>query len=99
MRLAKQIGVSWITAHRILRKIRIAMSHRDSVYRLYDLIEIDNALVGGRKSGKRGRGAESTVAVLIAVENRSNRAGFIEYAVTSWPPWDWSAKPSTMPPV
>jgi len=57
-RLSRQIGVSWITASRMLRKIRIAMGHRDSVYRLHDLIEIDDALVGGRRSGKRGRGAE-----------------------------------------
>ena len=41
VRLAKQIDVSWITASRMLRKIRIAMGHRDSLYRLYDLIEID----------------------------------------------------------
>ena len=58
VRLSKQIQVSWVTACRILRKIRIAMGHRDSIYRLHDLIEIDDALVGGRRSGKRGRGAE-----------------------------------------
>lgn len=76
-RLAKQIGTSWITAHRMLRKIRIAMGHRDSVYRLHDLVEIDDALVGGRKPGKRGRGAEGKVPVLVAVENRDSGAGFI----------------------
>ena len=77
LRLAKQIGVSWITAHRMLRKIRIAMGHRDSVYRLHDLIEIDDALVGGRRPGKRGRGAAGKVPVLVAVENRDSGAGFI----------------------
>jgi len=77
MRLSKQIGVSWITASRMLRKIRIAMGHRDSLYRLHDLIEIDDAMVGGRRSGKRGRGAESKSAVLVAVENRDVCAGFI----------------------
>ena len=77
LRLAKQIGVSWITAHRMLRKIRIAMGHRDSVYRLHDLIEIDDALVGGRRPGKRGRGAAGKVPVLVAVENRGSGAGFI----------------------
>ncbi len=77
MRLAKQIGVSWITASRMLRKIRIAMGHRDSIYRLHDLIEIDDAFVGGRRSGKRGRGAEGKTPVLVAVENRDQRAGFI----------------------
>jgi transposase-like protein len=53
LRLAQQVGVSWITAHRMLRKIRQAMGHRDSLYRLEDLIEVDDALVGGRRSGKR----------------------------------------------
>ena len=77
MRLSKQVGVSWITASRMLRKIRIAMGHRDSLYRLHDLIEIDDALVGGRRSGKRGRGAEGKSAVLVAVENRNQHAGFI----------------------
>lgn len=77
VRLAKQIDVSWITASRMLRKIRIAMGHRDSIYRLHDLIEIDDALVGGRRSGKRGRGAEGKSAVLVAIENRDARAGFI----------------------
>ena len=45
-RLCKQIEVSWITASRMLRKIRIAMGHRDSIYRLHDLIEIDDAFGG-----------------------------------------------------
>jgi hypothetical protein len=40
MRLAKHIGILWITASRMLRKIRIAMGYRDSRYRLQDLIEI-----------------------------------------------------------
>jgi transposase-like protein len=77
LRLAKLIGVSWITASRMLRKMRIAMGHRDSIYRLHDLIEIDDAFVGGRRSGKRGRGAGGKSPVLVAVENRDGRAGFI----------------------
>ncbi len=77
MRLSKQIGISWITASQMLRKIRIAMGHRDSLYRLQDLTEIDDALVGGRRSGKRGRGAEGKSSVLVAVENWGQRAGYI----------------------
>lgn len=77
VRLSRQIGVSWITASRMLRKIRIAMGHRDSVYRLHDLIEIDDAFVGGRRSGKRGRGAAGKSPVLVAIENRDSHAGFI----------------------
>ena len=62
----------------MLRKIRIAMGHRDSIYRLHELIEIDDTLIGGRHTGgKRGRGAEGKTSVLVAVENREKRAGFI----------------------
>lgn len=77
MRLSKQIGVSWITASRMLRKIRIAMGHRDSLYRLHEMIEFDDAMVDGRRNGKRGRGAEGKSPVLVAVENRDACAGFI----------------------
>ena len=61
----------------MLLKIPIAMGHRDSIYRLHDRIEIGAALVGGRRSGKRGRGAERKVPVLVAIANRDARAGFI----------------------
>ena len=47
LRLSKQIGVSWITAHRMLRKMRHAMADRDSIYRLGGLVELDDAFVGG----------------------------------------------------
>ena len=77
VRLSKQIGGSWITASRMQRKMRIAMGHRDSIYRLHDLIEIDDTLVGGRRSGKRDCGAEGKTPVRVAIENRGQRAGFI----------------------
>jgi transposase-like protein len=82
-RLRKLIGVSWITASRMLRKLRAAMGERDARYRLTDLIELDDALVGGRRSGgKRGRGAEGKTPILVAVENRGERAGFVAIEVT-----------------
>src|SRR5699024_11868760 len=64
LRLSKLIGVSWSTAHFMLRRLRRAMADRDSIYRLSGLIEVDDALVGGRQPGKRGRGAEGKVPVL-----------------------------------
>jgi len=80
LRLSRQINVSWITASRMLRKIRIAIGHRDSIYRLHELIEIDDALIGGHHTeGKRGRGAErkAPTSILVVVENRGKCAGFI----------------------
>jgi len=55
LRLAKFLGVSWLTAHRMLRKIRVAMGDRDRGYKLTGFIELDDAYVGGKRSGgKRG---------------------------------------------
>jgi len=78
LRLTKHIGVSWPTAHKMLRKIRTAMAHRDSIYRLFhQLVELDDTYVGGKKPGKRGRGAGGKKAVLVAVENKGKGAGFV----------------------
>ncbi len=77
LRLSKLIEVNWRTARLILRKVREAMGHRDSLYRLSGTIEIDDAFVGGKQKGKRGRGASGKTAVLVACENREKKAGFI----------------------
>lgn len=77
LRLSKHIGVSWLTARTMLRKIRIAMAHRGSIYRLQNLIEFDDTYVGGKRAGKRGRGAEGKKPVLVAVETRNKGAGFV----------------------
>ncbi|PTQ78661.1 hypothetical protein C8R28_10648 [Nitrosomonas ureae] len=66
LRLSKRMNVSWITASRMLRKIRIAMGHRDSIYRLEELIEIDDALIGGDRLGESvGGGAERKTPILV----------------------------------
>ena len=77
LRLSKHIGVSWVTANRMLRKLRTVMSYRDSAYRLENVIELDDAFIGGKKAGKRGRGAGGKTPVLVAVENRGTHAGFM----------------------
>ncbi|MGH8607596.1 MAG: IS1595 family transposase, partial [Gammaproteobacteria bacterium] len=81
LRLSKLLDVSWPTAHRMLRKLRIAMGHRDSLYRLRDWIELDDALVGGKRPGKRGRGAEGKTPVMVACETHGERAGFLAMEV------------------
>lgn len=53
------------------------MAHRDSIYRLAGLIESDDAYVGGKKPGKRGRGAAGKKPILIAVEKHGHHAGFM----------------------
>ena len=77
MRLSQMIGVSWPTARSMLRKLRVAMGDRDRGYDLQGLVELDDALVGGRRRGKRGRGAAGKTAVLFAVERRQKGAGYL----------------------
>ena len=77
LRLSKLIGVTWRSAYRILRILRKAMGNRDSIYRLTEIVELDDALVGGKKPGKRGRGTQGKVSVLVACENRGGRPGFL----------------------
>lgn len=70
LRLSKELDVCWLTAHRMLRKLRTVMADRDSLYRLCGQIELDDALVGGKRHGKRGRGALGKTPIVVAVERR-----------------------------
>jgi len=49
----------------------------------FNLIELDDTYVGGKKAGKRGRGAEGKKPVLVAVEKRGRKAGFIAMTAVS----------------
>ena len=62
---------SYHTAWQWLHKLRRAMvrPHRD---RLSGMIEVDETYVGGKKPGKRGRGAAGKALVGIAVEDKGD---------------------------
>lgn len=77
LRLAKLLGVSWRTAHKMLRKLRTAMGHQDSLYRLHGVIELDDAFIGGKRAGKRGRGAAGKTPVIVACEHNGGKPGFV----------------------
>ena len=63
---------AWIWLH----KLRRAMVRPDQD-RLSGIIQVDETYIGGKKPGKRGRGAEGKVLVLILVEKHERRAGRI----------------------
>jgi len=60
---------SYRTAWSWLHKLRRAMI-RPGRDKLSGIVEVDETLVGGSQSGKRGRGAEKKELVLVAVEDR-----------------------------
>jgi hypothetical protein len=72
LRLTKLIGVSWITAHRMLR---VAMGDQNRLYRLEGIIELDEAFVGGKDSGKRGRGAGGKTANWLRANTTAGSRG------------------------
>jgi transposase-like protein len=74
LQLMKFLGLgSYKTAWSMLHKIRKAMANRDAHYRLAGLLELDDAYVGSKQSGKRGRGAEKKTVVLAGIEVPDNQ--------------------------
>lgn len=79
--LQKILGIgSYKTAWTWLHKFRRVMILSDRE-KLSGEIEVDETLVGGKKSGKRGRGAEGKVLVLIAVEVKEYGTGRVRLAL------------------
>ena len=63
--LQRQLGVTYKTAWRIGHKIRDLISGDDDMSKLVGHVELDEAYVGGRRSGgKRGRGAPGKTVVM-----------------------------------
>lgn len=70
---------SYRTAWRWLHKLRRAMV-RPGRDRLSGTVEVDEAYVGGERSGKRGRGAEGKALVFIAAQADGSKIGRIRLA-------------------
>jgi transposase-like protein len=70
---------SYRTAWRWLHKLRRAMV-RPGRDRLAGAVEVDEAYLGGERSGKRGRGAEGKALVLIAAQVDGAKIGRIRLA-------------------
>jgi transposase len=62
--LQRQLGVTYKTAWRIGHKIREQMDKGEVKQLLAGHVEIDEAYVGGRRPGKRGRGAAGKTIVM-----------------------------------
>jgi hypothetical protein len=67
--LGRRLGVRQSTAWKIKHKLAQVMMERDASQRLTGRVEIDDAYVGGeRTGGKRGRGAPGKTPFVAAVE-------------------------------
>ena len=68
--LQRQLGVTYKCAWRMQRQIRKLMRFKGS--KLSGIVEIDDTYIGGRRSGKRGRGAEGKTPVFGMVQRKGN---------------------------
>ncbi|GEM_PF-1826363 len=66
--LKRHLGVSYPTAWLIRHKLMQAMAEREQRYVLGGKVQVDDAYMGGERSGgKAGRGSENKVAIVAAV--------------------------------
>jgi transposase-like protein/ribosomal protein L37AE/L43A len=66
--LERQLGVTYKCAWRMGHEIRKYMAQVDGEDMLSGIVEIDETLIGGKRPGKRGRGAEGKTVVFGMME-------------------------------
>lgn len=67
VQLGKHLGLRYETAFQLLHKLRAGLVNPDRAP-LTGIVEVDETFIGGRKKGRRGRGAEGKSIVVGAVE-------------------------------
>ena len=66
--LKRHLGVSYPTAWLVHHKLMQAMADREDLYQLSGKVQVDDAYLGGERSGgKAGRGSENKVPFIAAV--------------------------------
>ena len=72
MQLHRQLGISYNAAWRMKHKLMQVMLERDSANKLSGFVELDDAYLGGERSGgKVGRGAAGKTPFVAAVETNN----------------------------
>lgn len=92
--LMRQLGTSYRTAWLIQHKLMATMSQRDSEQPLMGDVQVDDAYLGGERSGVGGRGSPNKVPIVAAVATNdeghpmrvklSPVASFTRQAIANW---------------
>jgi len=64
--LEREVGVTYKTAWRMFKQVRSMLD--EDVMKLLGEVEVDETYVGGKRRGKRGRGAEGKIIVVGAAQ-------------------------------
>jgi hypothetical protein len=68
LELRRQLGISYPAAWRIKHKLMQVMKEQEENRKLQGEIVVDDAYLGGRHQGKRGRGSENKIPFIAAVQ-------------------------------
>lgn len=68
LELSRRLGIAYNSAWLMKQKLMQVMKERESEKRLEQRVEMDDAYIGGERTGKRGRGAEGKTPFIAAVE-------------------------------
>lgn len=68
LELTRLLGVCYRTAWRVKHKLMQVMCEREQATILSGLVEVDDAYLGGKHPGKRGRGSKNKIPFVAAVE-------------------------------
>ena len=85
MEMGRSLGVSYPTAWKVKHKLMQVMKERDGIYLLRRTVQVDDAYLGGERSGgKPGRGSENKEPFVAALElNEENKPIFIKLTQVS----------------
>lgn len=73
LELHRHLGVSYRTAWLVKHKLMQVMFEQERDRRLENVVQVDDAFLGGeRTGGKRGRGSENKVPLIAAVQTTAN---------------------------
>lgn len=94
LELKRQLGVSYKTAWLVKHKLLQTMLLREEPRRLDEVVQVDDAYLGGECSGKRGRGSENKTPFVAAVQTSADGkprymrltpvTGFTNEAIKAW---------------
>lgn len=70
--LGRQLGVANQTAWTMRRKILHAMRRREGELMLSGIVEMDEAFIGGKEEGRKGRGTEKKTLVAVSAQETKN---------------------------
>lgn len=81
--IERMLGISYKTAWFMMHRIRYAMEKNPELEKLMGIIEADETYVGGKHSGKRGRGSENKIPVVSLVARKGEVRSFQTKRVTA----------------